>query len=78
MLTHDRCHKFEEEIERLKNENKILKEVLISIACFDNPELETREYWINNSTPEKMITTLINDTEMAREVLRRVSNAKLS
>lgn len=71
MPTHSKCQKFEQEIERLKEENEELKEALNSIACFDRPEPETQDYWLTRPI-NSIIDTLINDTQISRDILRKL------
>lgn len=62
----------ETEIERLQKENEQMREVLTSIAFFDEPLADTYGYWATRTELRKLMETLATDTYIARECLAKL------
>lgn len=61
-----------EEIKKLQEQNKIMREALESIAFYDEPLANTYDYWSKIADKSKFPLTLASDTDIAREALAEV------
>ena len=59
-------------IEKLQKENEQMREVLTSIAFFDEPLADTYVYWATRTELRKLMETLATDTYIARECLAKL------
>lgn len=67
----------EQQTAKLTEQLRICKEALESISsihCAEDGHHMRMDWWLLNSTPEKMAETLANDTRIAREALAKVKS----